>query len=455
MKILLSAIACDPYRGSEAHFGWNAARALATRHEVWILGHAKDAAVMKQACEEGLIGKNVRFFPHSSWGRRHTNRIISRLQNWRDYGEWSKQILPTAQRLQKEIGFDIVHHVTLSTWRVPSQLWRLGVPFIWGPIGGGEIFPLRLLPLLSPASAVYEILRRAQNTGAQLSAQTRTCIQNSAHVFASTPETARAVRELGCGDGRVSLLSSAFFSESQIARLARAPVDGMADEGRGPFSCMSHAGASPGGPQTQPSPAGKPAPATLRLFAGGDIEGRKGHALALRALAECKARGLRFCYHIAGMGPEATHLLALATRLGIQEEVSISPPFAGEQYLEKLFETDVYLLPSLRDNAPVTLMEAMLAGCVPVVASCGGPGYIVTDDSGIRIPVGSAREMVNQIVSALLRLSADRPFLNHLRQGARERIAGSFHEKNYLESIDEAYCLALVRAKDMPAGPPR
>ena len=110
-----------------------------------------------------------------------------------------------------------------------------------------------------------------------------------------------------------------------------------------------------------------------------------------------------------------------------------------------LSETDIYFLPSLRDNAPVTLMEAMLSGCVPVVVASGGPGLIVTEESGVRIQAGSGSHMVMQMVSALLRLNADRPRLDRLSHGARMRIAETFHERNYLQTLDRAYLDVLIK----------
>lgn len=407
MKILLSAIACDPYRGSEAHFGWNALRVLASRHEVWVLGHGHDTESMQRAREEGLIGDNVRFLSHGEWGQRHRNRILSRIQNWRDYQLWSRSVLNTALRLDSEIGFDVAHHVTLSTWRVPSLLWKLRCPFVWGPIGGAEVFPLRLLPVLSPASAVYELVRRFQNQLAMASHSLRSCIHNSAYIFASTPETLQLVRRLGAPVDRTSLLSAAFFSEHQVAHFAR---------------------------ETDRSRPGSP----LRIFAGGDIEGRKGHALALRALALCKKQGIDFCYHIAGQGPEIGHLQKLTRNLGIADRVKITPHLQRDEYLDALQSSQIYLLPSLRDNAPVTLMEAMLCGCTPVVIACGGPGWIVEPECGITVPICGENEMVQKIYSALRMLNSESSRRKKMGQNARLRVRKDFSESAYTDAMEAA-----------------
>lgn len=408
MKILLSAIACDPYRGSEAHFGWNALRALASQHDVWVLGHGNDTKSIERAREEGLIGDNVHFIPHGGWGQRHKNRIISRIQNWRDFEAWNRSVLETAQRLEREVHFDVAHHITLSTWRVPSPLWQLQCPFVWGPIGGAEVFPLRLLPILSPASGAYELLRRVQNQIAARSPALRACVRGSAHIFASTPETLRLVRRLGASEGRSSLLSAAFFTKEQADRLAR--PEGI----------------------TRAAPP-------LRLFAGGDIEGRKGHALALYALAKCKQDGIDFRYHIAGQGPESDHLVKLAARLGIDAQVKITPHLRGQEYMDALHSSHIYLLPSLRDNAPVTLMEAMLAECVPIVIRSGGPGWIVDNAVGRVVEVANLRLMVDAIFTAVVQVSDIHSQLHRLGASARQSIMQRFTQLNFLEAVEQAY----------------
>lgn len=410
MKILLSAIACDPHRGSEAHFGWNALRVWSEDNDVWVLGHEKDSISFQQARREGLIGENVRFYPHSQWGKRHPNRILSRIQNWRDYQNWSRQILPTALRLEQEIGFDFAHHATLSTWRVGSELWRLRCPFIWGPIGGAEVFPMRLMGILSPTSALYELLRRAQNAIAFASPSVRMCAQKSSHILASTPETRDMLLQLGCEPSRLSLLSAACFTTDQIRKFSE-----VFERKR------SHSSGS----------------STLQLFAGGDIEGRKGFALALEALAKCRERGLDFRFIIAGAGPEEGHLIQMAERLGIRQNVDIIPHLAGDSYLKMLRESHIYLMPSFRDNPSLSLLEAMLAGCIPIVANSGGPGFAVDDSCGFRIAIANRTRMIDELSSVIYDLAASVGSAQRaiLAQNANGRICKHFGLEAYRKEL--------------------
>ena len=151
MKILVAAIACSPILGSEAYVGWSAVSALSRNHELWVIINILGKEGVQAAVAKGEVPTNIHFIYHgrsqeefdrtflTPW---HPNRLIARLANWLNYLEWNNGLLDLARKLHAQIGFDLVHHVTYATWRVGSPLVCLGVPFVWGPIGGGENMPL-------------------------------------------------------------------------------------------------------------------------------------------------------------------------------------------------------------------------------------------------------------------------------------------------------------------------
>jgi glycosyltransferase involved in cell wall biosynthesis len=181
----------------------------------------------------------------------------------------------------------------------------------------------------------------------------------------------------------------------------------------------------------------------LRLFAGGNLEGRKGIAIALQALAIAKDRGLKFAYTLGGGGPEASYLKKLAHKLRLEREVFFHTGFRGQDYLNELKQTHVYLLPSLRENAGITLLEAMLAGCVPVVADAGGPGEIVTTKCGFKCPLGPPEDMAIWICERLMQLWGAREKLESLGVAARQRVVTDFSTDHWMERVESAYTDAL------------
>jgi glycosyltransferase involved in cell wall biosynthesis len=408
MKVLISANACAPRSGSELYFGWSAVKALARDHELCVMTSARHRRGLEQAAAEGLVPANVRFVYAGRFDEYHPNRMLARFQSWKEYIHFSRAILPLAKRLHETEKFDLVHHITYATWRVASPLWQLGIPLVFGPIGGNEQFPPRLFPILSPAAAAFELARMASNTISRFSPGVRNCIRQAAHIFVANTETEQLVKALRGSDNGVSKLLAGFYSDAQVEAFARFAPDKNLD-----------------GP--------------LRLFAAGNMEGRKGVALALQALGRAKKAGVNFHYRLGANGPEIPHLKRLAARLDLSREVLFADGLQDEDYQRELGRTHIFLLPSLRESVGLTMMEAMLAGCVPVVADGGGPGFIVTPECGFKIPVGSRQRLVEQLAETLVVIDRDRNIISEKGRLAMRRIAAHFSEDNYRKTINAAY----------------
>jgi len=186
----------------------------------------------------------------------------------------------------------------------------------------------------------------------------------------------------------------------------------------------------------------------LRLFAGGNLIGAKGVTLAFHALARVKAKGVKFHYRLGGGGPESQHLRALAAHLGLQDEVVFGESLAGEAYPKELGATHIYLLPRLREGAPLTLMEAMLAGCVPVVAKCGGVAHVITDDCGYEVPITTRNKFVGALADAILGLDRDRDIIRKKGAAATQRIATLCTEEHYRNVVNAVYLSVTKRANE-------
>ena len=418
MKILLSAIACHPEYGSEGGVGWKAATALSKRHEVHVLTSTSE----KQAVERALATGEHAGLSFTYFGKDapyHENRLVARLQSWARYLAWTQQSLEIARALTAQQPFDVAHHVTYSSWRVPSPLWRLDSPFIWGPVGGAAEYPSHLLGKLATRSAIYELMRRVSNQQATRSSALRDCAQNSAAVIASNKETFDKLLVLrGRSDG-MHLLFPTFFNDQQIAM----------------FRC---------------DPADKPPADPIRLFAGGNIIGSKGLVFALEALKITTQRGIKWRLAVGGYGPEVPFLKKRARALGIDQWIDFHMGFSGEDYTRKLKESHVFILPSFRENAGITMLEAMLAGCVPVIVDASAQAGMVTDDCGFKIPVTTAKEISQGLADALVTLARNPTLRVAMGQAAAKSVAGTCREETYTSSIERIYHQAIHRDTRKP-----
>jgi glycosyltransferase involved in cell wall biosynthesis len=409
MRILVAAIACQPKGGSEGYVGWSCVNAISMDHEV----HVITSRMCQKEIEAELVTHPRRSQMTFSFVgepiRWHENRLIARLQSWIAYRKWVDEAKRVAKQLCSKQQFDVLHHVTYATWRMGTPLAGLGRPLIFGPVGGGEKFPFRFFSMLSPIARWFEIARTISGWIAAKSKNVRQAAQTANLLLANNHETEELLEDLGAQKEKIKLMSQSFLSPERMASL----------------KCVGPKGSSR---------------EKLVIFAGGNLEGRKGVAIALEALASLVKWDIPFEFTYGGSGPELRHLLQIAGKLSLPSDaVKIGVILEGGDYLRALKDAHIYLLPSLREGAPVTMIEAMAASCVPMVGSCGGAAMLVTQDCGRLISITTPNQMALEIAAEIKTLWSSPGLLEKLGSAAVERVASRCSESFYRELINGHY----------------
>lgn len=123
---------------------------------------------------------------------------------------------------------------------------------------------------------------------------------------------------------------------------------------------------------------------------------------ALRAFKLIRAEYAGAQLSIAGGGAEALALRSLADELGITDGVTFTGPIDNERMGDLYQFADVMLNPSLADNMPISVLEAMASG-IPVVSTrVGGVPYLIDDGiTGVLVPARDYRAMADAILKLL------------------------------------------------------
>lgn len=409
MKILVCGYACDPFGGSEPGVGWTAVTRIAKLHDVCVITDIHNKKGWERGFAEGLVPENVKVRFLRDRSACSGNRLIAHIQSWLNYRDFTGRVLAAALEWHAEENFDLCHQVTIAGWRMPSPLWQLPIPFVWGPIGGAGYIPPAFRKMLSPSARLFEAARDLNSWWAARSKAFRDCIRETSVVFAANEETEMFLKPLRGGKPLVRLPIVSISAEK--ADVFRRP------EGK--------------------DMSGEP----LLLFAGGNMEGRKGVSLALRALAKAGARGLDYRYTVAGGGPEIPSLRKVAEELEISANVDFHPGFRGPDYIAALQDQHIYFLPSFRESTPVTLLEAYLAGCYPIVADTSAQGEIVRLAGGSAVPLTDIDGLVDSLADALLECDANRARLREENEKSLVILAEYFHSDRYDREIASAYAL--------------
>lgn len=147
------------------------------------------------------------------------------------------------------------------------------------------------------------------------------------------------------------------------------------------------------------SPAERPPRTAPHVVVARHLEPIYDNATAVRAFATVREDCPDARLTLAGVGPERAALEALATELGVRAAVSFPGQLERDAMAQLYREADVVLNPSLADNMPNSVLEAMASG-VPVVSTrVGGVPWIVRDgETALLVEPGDAAAMARGIL---------------------------------------------------------
>lgn len=365
MKVLIVGHACGPGAGSEPGVTWNLAWRLSGWHQVWVIAHPE----RKESVERFLArnpNQNLHFVwvkprVFDPWDPKQGQKWV-RLHYWL----WQREAFRVARSLHRQVGFDVTHHVSLMTVSAPPKLWKLPVPFVWGPIGGGQTAPPAFRAYFGkawPAEAVRALRVRVLPFHPGL----RRTVRSAAITLAANRETLRLLESAGAVRARL-------FMDSGI------PADSV----------------SPTPPVRVPNDE-------LVLLWAGRLEPIKGLPLALHALAA--VTGIRVQLLVAGAGPLRGEWERLTAVLGLRRRVHFlgQVPYAA---MRELFQrADAFVFTSLRDSFGSVVLEAMASGLPILALDHQGAGTFVPAEAAIKVPVTEPDATIAALAEGIRRLA--------------------------------------------------
>ena len=329
MNYLISAYSLNPYKGSEDSIGWN-----------WVLQYEKnykegDRIILltkkfnEKDTRRGLKEFNIQHVelvivdvPNAlNWFREkhsafhHMYYILWQHWAWL----WVKH---------SGIRFDVIHHVTMNDYRIPSELYNAkGAKVIWGPMGGAQVTPRPL--------KVYE-----KN---QLVASFREFVNKSCSWNPFYKKALRSYYKIYCINNE---------TQKQISRIIGKDVPLMPELAlRDEYKNL---------------PIRKEKNDILKIVFVGRLIGKKGIAFLVDALS-LMPTDMDWELLIFGDGDDRALIEKQIADSGIGKNVKLMGNRPLNQIAEAYQQADVFVLPSLRETSGNVLLEAM-AYAVPIVA---------------------------------------------------------------------------------------
>ena len=384
MKILVSAYRCSPAVGGEPGRSWMWVQSyLKLGYEVWCIANQWDREVIEQHLSPGDHCHFV-FLEVPAWLEKI---YVNTLGVYVHYLVWQRYAYHQAARLQQEQCFDFVHHISYGSPQLGSSLWRLQIPMVFGPIGGGQFPPPSFKKYFYSGWKEEQVRKWLSRLLMLFNLDARRTLKQARLVMAVNRETADLAKAYG--SQRVDMFLDSGLNERAL-------------------------------PELLPE---KPTSPQLNILWVGRLLPRKGLPLALEALSLVSA-DVPFRLTILGDGPLGAYVTEWLERYQLQDRVDWQGQVPWDTVKSYYLKSDVFLFCSLRESFGAQLLEAMAFGLPVIALDHQGVQAFVPDQAGIKVPVTHPSETVQGIADAIAyfyqhpeeRLAAGRYAYQYARQ---------------------------------------
>jgi glycosyltransferase involved in cell wall biosynthesis len=389
MKFIVSAYGCEPNKGSEPGIGWQWCLQLARFGEVWVITRSNNKTNIDTGLKELSkdVSERLNFIYYD------TNALIRRIKKgdhnlYPYYFLWQVGAYRVARNLCRRMTFDYCFGLTFGSIWMPTFMQKLPVPFIWGPIGGGEAIPDEYISLFGFKESIVQIFRKVMIKTVLINPILMSSIKKAKTIIVRTDDT-KCIIPNRYQDKVVTCLETAINCDELYEKKSyedKYPVE---------------------------------------FIYSGRLIKLKALELILRAIEKSHNKE-RIHFTIVGDGPEREYLEDIVDR---NELTQIT--FVGKKdrvaLLELLSASDVFLFPSLKEGGSWSLMEAMGTG-LPVICLDSSGMHIITDDEcSVRIKVASVAESIEAYTEAIDYMVDNYAERVKLGKKARERILSDFN----------------------------
>ena len=417
-KILISAYAISPTRGSEYGAAWNTVINLAKEHELWVLygmsdDHMGDTQTLKSYIETNPV-PSVTFIEVKAPSLAKTINLLNKIGlGWFFYFAyylWQKEVLNIARVLLETVDIDIVHQLGPIGFREPGFLGKLDKPLIWGPIGGMNI--------------VSPVLLKGKPFSTRLKFRVKNIINKIQLNY--SPRIARAFQRadalLSATTNGKRTIEDKFGRQSYL--MPEQGIIGDIDLDEAKFNNIHH---------------------TVKLVWSGTHIERKNLQLCLNALALVKQRN--WILHILGNGPLSDQLKQKAKELNLSGAVIWHGHLSRVKAIQIMRSSHLHIITSIAEDNPAVIFEAMSAGVPTLTLNHCGMGDVLCEKCAIKIKIESHHRMAKNIAEHLEYLLSNPELLADM---ALETIncASKYEWDKRLKLLNSCYDAAIEVYKD-------
>ena len=398
--ILATAYAVNPYKGSEDGMGWNGIYQIARFNKVIAITRENNRPHIEKFMLDNpdIVYENIQFlyFDLPLWMRFWKKKSRGAMLY---YWMWQKAIPSFVTK--QNIKCDIVHNLNFHNDWTPSYLHKLGLPFVWGPIGHHPIIPAQYL---APYSKKYLIKDRLTWGIKKLfwnySIGLKQSIRKADHIMCMNSSVSQVIK----------LQKNKYSINPSVA---------TEDYGYNVNSQNEK----------------------FSLISVGRLVPLKGFDLSICAFAkfiEHKEEKNDCELVIVGSGPEKEFLQNLAKEKNIGQYVKFIDWIERSELLGMYKEATAFLFPS-HEGAGMVVSEALSFGLPVVCLDNCGPGEFIDESCGFAITEQDYNSTVKDLSSGITKLYDSPSLRKNMSESARQLFEQKFNWNSRGEQFQTLY----------------
>jgi len=420
LKILLSAHELSPFQGSECSVGWNIVTRLGKYHDI-IAIYAKTNQLGTSDYESHIKSYISMYGPISgvrfiAIPQHNIARILSKISTkiskdlsigfpgiyYFCYALWQKKVYRFSKELIRKERIDIAHHLTSVTYREPGYLWKLNIPFVWGPSGG-------FMPNLTALSFLIKATKK--NITMEMLRYFSSMLYSKLSI-----KIYKAINKASC----IYLFNKRdrlFFSGDKIRKI----------------KMLLDTGSTPGSKIRKNALMSD----KLRIIWCGRLVPSKAPDLFLEVLNSLAQWKEKIIIKIIGDGYLRPKLAQYATEHNLTN-IEWIPHVDHEKVFQYMRDSDVLVHTSYREATSAVIPEALSQGLPVICHDAFGMAIAVNQTCGIKIPLKDYNTSLNGFRDAIVTLLENREILYSLKEGAYKR-AEELSWDNMAQTIAKGY----------------
>lgn len=409
MKVLLLAYHVSPYRGSECSVAWNHITNMAKYHELTVLygssgdhlGDDDDMTLFKKKCTLNNVTW-VRVEPSNLAKLLNTlnRKNVLSYSFYLAYKVWHKNVFDFVSKNIDLDDFDLVHYLTPIGYREPGYLWKLGLPYIWGAIGGANNPDYRLvkaLPLLGRIKYLFRVIVNSYQL--RFSTRLKQALLNTDQLITATSENQKAFK---------------YYHNKDSIYIPENGTTGSYIKGKSTVIGDK-----------------------VNLIWIGSLDHGKCLKLLIDSFHYIKDPEC-FSVDIFGGGPLFNYLKKLVVDKGLGDVFTFHGVVSRDDVLNSLRNANLNVITSISEGNPTTIWESMQNGVPTLTIDHCGMRDTIKNNSGIKIPIDNYEVMAQSIAKELDKVANDPDILKGLSNGLVAEFR-NYHWDNRVHFFNELY----------------